>query len=117
MLEPVEHLTPDDAFCKSLALDTFDRAMLAQREKWIERGKFDVYQSLTEYLAAPLKGERSRVLAERLGVTESRCRGMGSEFRQEFRQIVRNLVAETIQNPTEEELDAEVDWMWMSLQL
>lgn len=117
MLDPIEHLTPDDAFCKSLALDTFDRAMRVHRESWVERGKSAGYQSLTEYLATPLKGERSRALAEKLGVSESRCRGMVTEFRSEFQKIVRNLVAETIQNPTEKEIDAEVDWMWTSLQL
>lgn len=117
LLHPVEHLTPEQTFEKSLALDTVSRAMSAQRSRWLLKNDLQRYERLKEYLATPLKGERARVLSQQLNVSESRCRGMVAELKQEFRDIVRQMVAETLATPTSTEIDDEVDWLWRSLQL
>jgi RNA polymerase sigma factor (sigma-70 family) len=117
LLEPVEHLTADDAFRKSLALDTFQTAFQELESGWSKRGESEKFVALQSYLAEEVRGGKAQTLAAKLQVSESRARVLVSELRKEFGVILRRKIAETLSNPTPIEIERELDWLWESLRL
>jgi DNA-directed RNA polymerase specialized sigma24 family protein len=117
LLEPVENLTPHDAFRKSLALDTFQEAFDQLEAAWSRKGQAVQFSQLRAYLAEDCKGSRAATLARQLGVSEARARGRVAELRQQFGQILRHCVAQTLSTPSATEIESELDWLWESLSL
>lgn len=117
LMEPVENLTPEDAYRKSIALDTFQEALEQLQTDWAAKDKDEQCQHLIAYLSEDCKGEKSRTLARQLGVAESSARRRVSDFRKEFRGILRDKVTQTLSDPTEKQIDNEVDWLWHAFDL
>lgn len=109
LLEPVDDLTPEDAFRKSLALDTFQAVL--EELKGIRESK-EEFDRLVAYLAKECRGDKARTLADQLGVSEDQARLEVLKFRQQFRKVFRRRVGEILSNPTESNIDSEVQWLW-----
>ena len=115
LLEPVEYLTPEDAFRKSIALDTFQAAFEELRAIWARKGQAEKFRHLQDYLVEECRGSKARTLGELLGVSDIRARVTVSELRAEFGRILRQRIADLLANPTEYEIECELDWLWQSL--
>lgn len=115
LLEPVEHLTPEDAFRKSIALDTFQAAFEELRAAWTEKGKAAAFSYLQAYLADDCRGSKGRTLAQQLHVSESRARVQVSLLRKQFGEILRRKISESLSHPSRSEIDDELEWLWDAL--
>lgn len=115
LLAPVEHLTPENAFRKSIALDTFQNAFEELRAAWTERGKADAFRHLQAYLAEECRGSKARTLAQQLHVSESRARVQVSLLKKQFAEVLRRKIAESLSHPSRSEIDDELEWLWEAL--
>ncbi len=116
-LEPIDGLTPDMAYRKSYALDTFQAVLDDLEAAWIAKGAYDRFCHLREYLANEVKGSKARTLAGKLNISDARARGLVAELRAEFLRMLRTRVAQTLSEPTEQDIEQELDQFWVDLNL
>jgi DNA-directed RNA polymerase specialized sigma24 family protein len=109
--EPVESMTPDRLFQRRWALAVLDGSMKALRDEYLKRDKLDVFESLRGFLGLlPPDSEETTTAqaAAKLGMDEGAVRTAISRLRRRFQEMLRNHVAQTLDEPSEAEIRAEL---------
>lgn len=109
--EPVESMTPDRLFQRRWALAVLDSTMKALRDEYQKRNKVDVFENLRCFLGMlPPDAEETTTTkaAAKLGMDEGAVRTAISRLRRRFQEMLRNQVAQTLEDPSESEIRAEL---------
>ena len=107
--EPADESTPESLFERSWALSVLRCVYqdLGKDEEKAGRGK--QFAALSPYLSPDGGAEESYAsLAERLSMTEESVRQVVSRLRKKFRTHLRERIADTLIDPTEPQIDAEL---------
>ena len=96
LCEPADIASPDRLYDRRWALIFLQRVSDALGEEWKERDKGDSFAALSPHLFAPLEGEKTKALSERLGLNEDNVRKTLQRLRERYVALFRQEVAETV---------------------
>lgn len=105
--EPAEPTTPEALFNRRWARDFFVAVREHLRMEMVAAGKEAVCEALQPWLFVEGNAEAYAEPAQSLGVTAGNFRVMLSRYRKRYRDLFREAVADTLNSPTEAEIDAE----------
>ncbi len=114
-LEPVDRLESADLFDRAWALDVLARALQRLASEEAREGRDAAFQHLRDVLVPNTAHVSHAVLAGQLGMSESAVEGAVRRLRGRYRLALRTTVAETLDSPTEEEIDEEVRDLFAAL--
>ena len=106
-----EHETPEHFFEKSCALVLLESAMQRLASEQAAAGKGDAFAVLRPLLA-PIGGAAApsyEDAAKTLHISAEALRVTLHRLRKRFAEVLRNAVADTLANPTDEAVQAEID--------
>lgn len=105
--EPADLATPEALFNRRWARDFFVSVGGQLRLEMEAAGKSAACAVLQPWLFVEGYAEAYAEAARTLGVTEGNFRVMVSRYRKRYRELFREAVADTLDSPTEAEIDAE----------
>lgn len=105
--EPAEPTTPEALYNRRWARDFFITVRERLRQEMAAAGKETVCTALEPWLFVEGNAEACAEPARKLGVTPGNFRVMLSRYRRRYRELFREAVADTLNSPTEVEIDAE----------
>jgi len=105
-LEPSDSETPDQAFDKSWAVTTLERALIRLRKEYDAAGKLELYDCLKWLLWEEKGRETYADLAVRLATTEAAIKMAVIRLRRRCRETLRLEAAQTVAKP--EDVDEEL---------
>jgi RNA polymerase sigma-70 factor (ECF subfamily) len=107
--EAVDHLTPDRIFQRNWALAVLDQSLALLREEFTAQGKAELFAALRPFLGfGPEAGRRYEELAPALGIPIGTLKNHVFRLRQRWRELLFEQVAMTLEDPTPEEIKAEL---------
>jgi DNA-directed RNA polymerase specialized sigma24 family protein len=106
--EPKEITTAEDLYNRRWARDFFAAVTEKLRLEYERSKKEQQFKTLRPLLFADGKPESYAELASSLGVTEGNFRVMLLRFRRRYRELFRSAVADTLEVPTEAEIEEEI---------
>ncbi|MDF1712947.1 MAG: sigma-70 family RNA polymerase sigma factor [Akkermansiaceae bacterium] len=113
-MEPADEESPDRCFEKRWALVVLDRVMRSLRDHYLESGKGEVFEELSQFLAPESGGQVYRKSAEVLGLSENAVRVAVFRMRQRYAGELRAQIAETVEG--EAEVAEEIDFLFRAVQ-
>jgi DNA-directed RNA polymerase specialized sigma24 family protein len=105
--EPKEITTPEDLYNRRWARDFFVAVKAKLQLEYQAEGKSKIYEALESWLFMEGKAEEYFPKAASIGVTEGNFRVMLVRFRKRYRDLFRAAVADTLEEPTEAEIEQE----------
>lgn len=108
-VEPMDNLSPDQAFERRWAQAVLHRAQERLRLKYAARKKQDLYEALKDLLLAGKAASSYLEVGQRLGMTESAVKSAASQLRQRFFKCVRVEIERTVGDPRE--IDEEIRYL------
>lgn len=114
-LGPSDEVDPAVLFDRAWALDVLKRALDQLARSEAEAGRGEAFVHLREILSGEQPAVSYRILAGRLGITESAVDGALRRVRARFRAALRATVAATLDDPTEAEVDEEIRDLFKAL--
>jgi len=114
-LGPCDRLGPERLFDRAWALDVVKQALDRLARDEIEAGRAQAFEHFREILEGDGRGVSYRTLAERLGSTEIAIEGAVRRLRKRYRIALRSTVAETLDHPTEADVDDEIHELFAAL--
>ncbi len=114
-LEPSERLDPEHLFDRAWAFDVLSRALerLAREEE--EAGRAGAFRHFRGVLVNGPRSVSYSELAGRLGLSETAVEGALRRLRARFGVALRATVGETLRDPTEGDVDAEIRDLFAAL--
>jgi len=106
--EPMDLETPEAVFDRHWAQSLLAQTVSRLRAEFAAAGRPRDFELLLPYLSGPPPGEGHEPLARSLNVSEPAARQAASRFRKRYREILRREIAETLTEPTEGNIDAEL---------
>ncbi len=107
--EPVDDLTPDRLYQRRWALTLLEHALQVLKQECHDAGKSDQFASLRPLLGFSRETTPDyAALAARLGCKESVLRTRVFRLRQRWREILFEQVSLTLEDPTADEIKAEL---------
>lgn len=106
--EPAEPTTPEALFNRRWARDFFVTVREQLRQEMTAAGKEAACEALQPWLFVEGNAESYAEPARTLGVTPGNFRVMLSRYRKRYRELFRVAVADTLNSPTDAEIDAEI---------
>jgi RNA polymerase sigma-70 factor (ECF subfamily) len=107
--EPVDALSPDRCFQRRWALGMIDTAMETLRAQYVAQGKSEVFEKLRPFLGFAASAEENyEAVAASLGLKLNTLKSQIHRLREEWRDLVKQQVAATLDEPTPENIKAEL---------
>jgi RNA polymerase sigma-70 factor (ECF subfamily) len=114
-LEPFDRLEPEHLFDRAWALDVLSRALQRLAREETEAGRGGAFEHFRQALIDGPRSVSHAVLADRLGSSESAVEGALRRLRKRYRLALRSTVAETLDGPTESDVDDEIRDLFVAL--
>jgi len=110
--EPADHRTPESVYHQAWARELITGALRQLARERMELGKEREFEILAPFLAfqSPLL-ESYRAPAQALGLTENAVAVSVFRLRRRYRHLIRKTIADTMVNPTPDEIESE----WLEL--
>jgi len=105
-IEPADERTPEDAFSRSWALVTMERAMERVRDDYLRADRLELFERLRQCMTDAQEAPY-RELAEQLGMNESAFKVAVHRVRKRFRECLRREIAETLSDAGEVEAELQ----------
>lgn len=106
LLEPVDELTPDQAFERRWAQTVLQTALDRLRGEYLARGQAALFERLQDYQPREPGGLSYAQLGAELGLTEAAVKSAVQRMRQRHRELLREEIAQTVTRP--EEIEEEL---------
>ncbi len=107
LAEPVDHLTPDLAFQRQWLQTLAEEAMRHLREDYAARGQADLFAAISPFISN--NAERSLAdLSVQLGRPVGTLKNDIFRLRAKCQQLIREQIATTLEEPTPDNIDAEL---------
>jgi RNA polymerase sigma-70 factor (ECF subfamily) len=107
--EPADDLSPDRLFQRRWAVAVLDQALRLLGEEQAAAGKAELFAALRPFLGfGPQSAKRYDELAPALGVPIGTLKNHVFRLRERWRELLFEQVAATLDNPTPEEIKAEL---------
>ncbi len=107
--EPIDELTPDRLFQRRWAITVLEHSLRLTGEEFSAQGKGELFAALRPFLGfGPEPTLRYEELAVTLGMPEGTLKNHVFRLRERWREILFELVGATLENPTPEEIKAEL---------
>jgi RNA polymerase sigma-70 factor (ECF subfamily) len=114
--EHADACTPELLFARSWAQTILEKSRAELKKREAEAGREKMLHVLEPFLEGTPEASLSyESVAKKLGMTQVTVRKNVSRLRERYRQIVRQEIAETLENPTEEAIEAEIRSLWAAL--
>jgi RNA polymerase sigma-70 factor (ECF subfamily) len=107
--EPVDSVTPDQAYDRRWALTLLEQALARLGQEQSAAGKSELFAQLTDYLWGESSGSGYAKIAKRLGLREGALKVTVHRLRRRYRELLREEVAHTTGN--REEVDDELRFL------
>jgi RNA polymerase sigma-70 factor (ECF subfamily) len=107
--EPVDALTPDQAYERRWAQTVMQRAVDRLREEYVRSGRSQIFVALQDFQPHEPDGESYAQIGIRLGLSEAAVKSAMQRLRQRHREILREEVAHTVNTPGE--IDEELRYL------
>ncbi len=99
-------LTPEEAFERRWAQTVMDRALDQLRREYVQDGRLDLFEALTDFQPGSHGPETYAEVGERLGLSEGGVKTAVHRLRKRHREILREQIAGTVSSAGE--LDEEI---------
>lgn len=107
--EPADYRTPESIFERTWAFSVLRGAVAVLAAVEEKAGRGAQFTALEPFVSLDTKGEPDTAAAARsLGTTEENVRQLASRLRKKFRDTLRQQIADTLNDPTEPQVDAEL---------
>ncbi|HEY2343657.1 MAG TPA: sigma-70 family RNA polymerase sigma factor [Chthoniobacteraceae bacterium] len=107
--EPVDSTTPENLFERNWAYSVLRSALEALAEAEKKAGRGPQYDILAPFLSPEFEVcDSYEVVGARLGVSEAGARQAVSRLRRKFRDLLRAQIADTLRDPTGEQVNEEL---------
>ncbi len=107
--EPIDASTPERLFERNWALSVIRSALSALAAAEAASGRGKQYEALSPFLSPEgAECESYKAVADRLGLREDGVRQAVSRLRKKFRDFLREHIADTLSDPTPEQVDDEL---------
>jgi RNA polymerase sigma-70 factor (ECF subfamily) len=107
--EPADELSPDRLYQRRWALTLLEFTLQVLEQEYLADGKRELFAALRRCLGfSKEETPNYAALAERLGSTETTCRTHVFRLRQRWREILFQQVSLTLDDPTSDEIKAEL---------
>ena len=107
--EPTDTLSPDRLFQRRWAMTLLEYALQLLKEEFAAKGKAEVFSSLRPFLGfAPAPRLHYEEVARTLGMPVGTLKNQVFRLRERWRQLLFEQVALTLDDPTPEEIKAEL---------
>ena len=108
-IEPVDDLSPDRLFQRRWALTLLDQTLHALSEAYSAQGKAQTFEALRPFLGFGSKVAKSyEELSPELGVPIGTLKNQVFRMRERWREMLMEQIAATLDDPTPEEIRAEL---------
>ena len=107
ILEPADDLAPDRLFDRTWALTLLGRTIDRLAADYAAAGRGAVFERLQGVLTGAGKVPYARVATD-LGLTEAAVQQAASRLRRRYREALRDEIAATLDDPSDEAVDAEI---------
>ena len=107
LLEPADDLAPDRLFDRAWALTLLGRALDRLAADYAAAGRGAVFERLQGVLTGAGKVPYARVATD-LGLTEAAVQQAASRLRRRYREALRDEIAATLDDPSDEAVEAEI---------
>jgi RNA polymerase sigma-70 factor (ECF subfamily) len=107
ILEPADDVAPDRLFDRAWALTLLGRAIDRLAADYAAAGRGAVFERLQGVLTGAGKVPYARVATD-LGLTEAAVQQAASRLRRRYRETLRDEIAATLDDPSEEAIEAEI---------
>jgi RNA polymerase sigma-70 factor (ECF subfamily) len=107
--DPVDRLTPDRCYQRRWALGMIDTAMETLSRQYATEGKAELFQRLRPFLGFSASAEENyETVAASLGLKLNTVKSHIHRLREQWRDLVKQQVAATLDEPTPENIKAEL---------
>jgi RNA polymerase sigma factor (sigma-70 family) len=108
-LDPADPQTPELEFDRQWALTTMETALSRLEEEYATGGKNSLFAASRPLLGLGANGHEDYLaIARELGMKESTVRVAVCRLRRRFREILFTVIADTLEEPTEANIRAEI---------
>lgn len=105
--EPMDTASPEEIYNRRWAREFFSRVAKQMAAEYAMDGKSALHEALAPHLFAMAEAGHAEAAAS-LGVTTGNFRVMLTRFRRRYREIFRQAVADTLEDASDEAVDAEI---------
>jgi RNA polymerase sigma-70 factor (ECF subfamily) len=108
-IEPADNLTPDRLFQRRWALDLLEQTLVALSEEYARQGKSALFAALRPFLGFGTGAVKTyEELVTELGMPAGTLKNHVFRMRERWRELLFDRVAGTLNDPTAEEVRAEL---------
>jgi RNA polymerase sigma-70 factor (ECF subfamily) len=108
LLEPADDLTPDRLFDRTWALTLLGRALDRLSADYASTGRGALFERLQGVLTGGSRSIAYARVATDLGLTEAAVQQAASRLRKRYREALRDEIAATLDDPSDEAVEAEI---------
>jgi len=108
-LEPVDRFSADQIYERRWALDLLESARSQLREEYIENGKADRFEWLSEFLPGDKAGATYAEIGPKLGLNENAIKQEVHRMRKRFGELLRAEISRTVAHP--DEINEEIRYL------
>jgi RNA polymerase sigma-70 factor (ECF subfamily) len=108
LVEPADGLTPERLFDRAWALTLLGRALDRLAEEYAASGRAAVFEALRPALVDHRGSASHAELAERLGMSVGAIQQAASRLRKRYREVLCDEIAATLDDPTDDNVAAEI---------
>ena len=115
LVEPVDTLTPERLFDRAWALALLARALDRLADDYASTGRAVIFEKLKGVLIGGSQGRPHAEVARDLGLSEGAAQKTASRLRGRYRDALRAEVANTLDEPTATDVEAEIGQLFKAL--
>jgi DNA-directed RNA polymerase specialized sigma24 family protein len=115
ILEPADELTADRLFDRAWALTLLGRALDRLAAEYAATGRGALFDRLQGVLTGGSRTVAYARIAADLGLTEAAVQQAASRLRKRYRQALRDEIAATLDDPSDEAVEAEIRDLFAAL--
>lgn len=104
----IDWATPESVFIRQWAHALLDQTISRLRQEYETVQKLAVFKALLPWLGGAPNVEGHPPLAQTLGCSDAAARQAVSRFRKRYRDLLRREIAQTLEQPTDAAIDAEL---------
>ena len=100
-LEPVEKFSADQIYERRWALDMLDAVRAQLREEYVQAGKADRFEWLSDFLPGEKTGVSYAEIGPKLGLTENAVKQEVHRMKKRYGELLRAEISRTVAHPDE----------------